>query len=436
MSRKEHFPFQFSSTKGRRIKAAFDGGQISSDAGVLLVREADRRLNLTKSLSRLVEDKRRCGSVEHSVESMVRQRVYGLCADYEDLVDFDELRNDPLWQCACGKEDVLAGKSTLSRFESRADRRLAFEANALLVESFIDSFAEAPEELVLDFDATDDPVHGHQEGRFFHGYYGHYCFLPLYVFCGDRLLTAYLRPSDRDAALHSGAILKLLVTRLRRQWPHVRIIFRGDSGFCRDRTLAWCDRNNVDYVVGLARNDVLLREISVLMEQARVEHERTGQKQRLFGGYIYGAKTWTLKRHVIAKAEHSDKGANPRFVVTSLEGNEQDIYEKIYCARGEMENRIKEQMTLFSDRTSAGLWWTNQWRLILSAYAYTLWECVRRVGLEGTKFVRAQCATLRLKFLKIGTLVQKGSRVLRLRLPSAFPHKELFIQAVARLRPT
>lgn len=350
MSREEHLSFRFSSSKGLRIKAAFDGGRISSDGGVLLVREADRRLDLTRGLSRLVNDKRRAGSIEHSVESMIRQRIYGLCADYEDLVDFDELRTDPLWQCACGRDEALAGKSTLSRFEGRADRRLAFEANALLVESFIDSFDEAPGELILDFDATDDPVHGHQEGRFFHGYYGHYCFLPLYVFCGDRLLTAYLRPSDRDAALHSAAILKLLVTRLRRQWPQVRIVFRGDSGFCRDRTLAWCDRNAVDYVVGLARNEVLIREIAPLMERARKEHEKTGEKQRLFGGYIYGAKTWTLKRHVIAKAEHSDKGANPRFVVTSLEGDDQDIYEKTYCGRGEMENRIKEQMTLFSDR--------------------------------------------------------------------------------------
>nr|WP_281388033.1 IS1380 family transposase [Puniceicoccus vermicola] len=250
------------------------------------------------------------------------------------------------------------------------------------------------------------------------------------------MLTAYLRPSDRDAALHSAAILKLLVARVRRQWPQVRIIFRGDSGFCRERTLAWCDRNGVDYVVGLARNEVLLREIAPLMERARQEHEKTGQKQRLFGGYIYGAKTWTLKRHVIAKAEHSDKGANHRFVVTSLEGNEQDIYQKIYCARGEMENRIKEQMTLFSERTSAGHWWANQWRLILSAYAYTLWECVRRIGLEGTKFVRAQCATLRLKFLKIGAVIDNGVRVLRLQLPSAFPLKDHFVQALARLRPT
>jgi len=334
--------FTFSSFKHRKVKARFDGGSISSDGGMMLVREADKRLGFTIAASKCLDDKRQKGKVEHPLLQLLRQRVYGLACGYEDANDFETLREDPLWQSLCEKDRSLDGKSTLGRFENTINREHAVKINELFIELFINSYAFAPTQIILDFDATDNPVHGKQEGRFFRGYYDSYCFLPLYVFCEDKLLCAYLRPSNQDAATHAAAILKLIVKRLRQVWPHTQIIFRADSGFCRDLILTWCDRNAVDYCVGLARNAVLIHEAEPYLEQAREEFERTGQKQRLFGPIIYGAKSWKLKRAVIVKAEHSEQGANPRFIVSSLEGKDQDIYDKIYCARGEMENRIKE----------------------------------------------------------------------------------------------
>ncbi len=330
----------------------------------------------------------------------------------------------------------FAGKSTLCRFENGVDRGLATGIHQVLLENFIASFKQAPKELILDFDATDDPVHGHQQGRFFHGYYDEYCFLPLYVFCGDQLLVAYLRESGQDSATHAAAILKLLVRRIRHQWPQVKIIFRADSGFCRDRILTWCDRHGVDYVVGVARNEVLLRESEPYLQQARNLYERTGQKQRLFGGIIYAAKSWTLHRHVICKAEHTHRGSNPRFVVSSLDAEDGDVYDHLYCARGDMENRIKEQMMLFSDRTSASRWWANQWRVLLSAMAYTLVEYIRRVGLKGTALAKAQCHSIRLKLFKIGTVIERTKSRVRLHLPSGYPLMEIFTQCLRCLRPT
>lgn len=367
---------------------------------------------------------------------MVRQRVYGMCSGDEDLNDFEELRHDALWQTACGVDQALAGKSTLCRFENKADRQLAVKVHEILVERFLASYAQAPQQIVLDFDATNDPVHGHQQGRFFHGYYDEYCFLPLYVFCNDMLLVAYLRESNRDAATHAAAILKLLVRRIRQQWPQVQIIVRADSGFCRDLMLTWCDRHGVDYVIGVARNAVLLDESKHYLEQARCQYEQTGQKQRIIGGIIYGAKSWTLRRHVICKAEHTDKGSNPRFVVSSLDAEDAIVYDDVYCARGDMENRIKEQMMLFSDRTSAHRWWANQWRLLLSALAYTLMETIRRVGLKGTAFAKAQCHQIRLKLIKLGTLIERSISRVRLRLPTGHPDKQTFIDCLQRLRPT
>ena len=432
----EQQSFGFSSTLGRRVSARFDGGDVSSDAGLMLVREADRQLKLTSAVGKLVPDPRQAGKIRHQAVTMIRQRVYGMCAGQEDLNDFDELRADPLWQTACEVDEPFAGKSTLCRFENQAGRKLAVDIHEVLVDRFMASFREPPEEIVLDFDATDDPVHGHQEGRFFHGYYDRYCFLPLYVFCNDQLLVAYLRRSGQDAATHAAAILKLLVGRIRRDWPRVRIVMRADSGFCRERILSWCDRNGIGYIIGLARNPVLLDSARTYLDEARERFGQSGTKQRLFGSFIYGAKSWRTKRHVICKAEHTDRGSNPRFVVTSLEGEEDHLYDKVYCARGEMENRIKEQMMLYSDRTSAHAWWANQWRVLLSALGYTLMETIRRVGLAGTAFARIQCQGLRLKLLKIGAIVERTKTRVRLHLPTGYPHKQLFIECLRRLRPT
>jgi Transposase DDE domain group 1 len=304
----------------------------------------------------------------------------------------------------------------------------------VLVEKFIAAFAEAPTELILDFDATDDRVHGRQEGRFFHGYYGDWCFLPLYVFCGEQLLVSYLRPSNIDAAKHSWAILKLLVQRLRRQWPGVRIIFRGDSGFCRWKMLRWCERHEVNYIVGLAQNARLNAMLAPLLAQAEAEHQSTREKARLFPDLDYAADTWDKTRRVVAKAEHTAQGDNPRFVLTNLAGGAQALYDEVYCARGEMENRIKEQqLGLFADRTSCHDWWANQFRLLLSSCAYVLMEAIRRLGLAGTELARAQVQTIRLKLLKIGTVILRNTRRIRLLLSSAYPHQELFWRVCRRL---
>lgn len=426
--------FEFPSFDRRKIEASFQGGDVSSDGGVMLLREADRRLGLTRALDAALPDPRDPDMITHEQVDLLRQRIYGLALGYEDLNDHDTLRHDLAWQSAVERDRALGSSPTLCRLEARASRRSAVAMHEVLVEKFIGSFAAAPAELVLDFDATDDRVHGLQEGRFFHGYYGDWCFLPLYVFCGEQLLVSYLRPSNVDAARHSWAILKLLVTRLRREWPEVKLIFRGDSGFCRWKMLRWCERHGVDYVVGLAKNARLLALADELARQAAAGHEQSGQKQRLFAWVDYAAGTWDLERRVIAKAEHSEKGANPRFVVTSLEGDAQAIYDEIYCARGEMENRIKEQqLGLFADRTSCHGWWANQLRLLLSSAAYVLLETIRRVGLRGTELCKAQAGTIRLKLLKIGTVIVRNTRRIRLLFSSAYPYAGLLRTALARL---
>jgi len=418
----------FTSAKRRRVEADFEGGAVSSEAGLLLVREADRELGLIRSIARRLHDGRQEGKVQHSVETMLRQRVMALCAGWEDLNDAEQLRHDPVHQLAAGS-DELASAPTLCRFENGQSRATAWAVNAALVEQFIASYAKPPAYLILDFDGTDTPVHGQQEGRFFHGYYDCHCFLPLYVFCGDRLLVAYLRPSNIDPARHAAAILKLLVTRLRQVWPRTKIVFRADSGFCRDLLLGWCDQHEVKYIVGIARNERLLMFGAKLMRQAEREFERTGEKQRLFGAFDYAALTWRRLRWVIAKAEHTDKGANPRFVITNIVGDAQRLYDRRYCARGEMENRVKEQMMLFADRVSAHRWWANQWRLLLSALAYTLMEAVRRLALQGTELAEATVGTIRTKLVKIGAVVDRKLSLIRLHLSSHHPLQALFRHA-------
>jgi hypothetical protein len=314
-------------------------------------------------------------------------------------------------------------------------RRALWKISEALVDVFVGSHKNPPKKLVLDFDATDDPVHGDQLGGVFHGYYGGYCFLPLYVFCGEFLLAAYLRPGDSDPAGHAWGILALLVKKLRRAWPKVKIVFRGDSGFCRPQILEWCDKEKVDYIVGIGKNKVLLRASQGLIDQSAERYDRTGKKQRLFDDFDYAAGTWKRSRRVIVKAEHTAKGSNPRYVVTSLTGAPQYLYDKEYCARGEMENRIKEQqLYLFADRTSCMNWLPNQFRMLLSGIAYTLLQTIRRLGLCGTELAHARCDTIRLKLLKIGAAVVENTRRIRFLLSSAYPWQRLFRQVVANMK--
>jgi hypothetical protein len=424
----------FSSFDRRRIEADFQGGDVSSDGGLMLLREADRRLGLIEALDGVLLDPRNPELITHRQIDLLRQRIYGLAAGYEDLNDHDTLRNDLVWQSAVERDTALASSPTLCRLENRADRRAAWKFHEVLLEKFIASHRQAPEELVLDFDATDDRVHGNQQGRFFHGYYGDWCFLPLYVFCGEQLLASYLRPSRIDASRHTRAVLKLLVKGLRRAWPKVKIILRADSGFCRRRLLSWCERNEVGYLIGLAKNARLNALAAELQAKAQEQFKATGEKQRLFGDVQYRSGKWNCQRRVIAKAEVTEKGPNPRYVVTNLEGGAQALYDEGYCARGEMENRIKEQqLGLFADRTSCSAWWANQFRLLLSSCAYVLMETVRRIGLEGSELARAQVGTIRLKLLKIGTVIVRNTRRIRLFFASAYPYRELFSQACKRL---
>lgn len=419
---------QFPGFKRRKVEASFSGGHVSSDAGgYLLLRQVDRRLGLFKQVSLSLIDPRRKKSCDHDLTSLLRQRVYGLALGYEDVNDHDPLRHDLALQTAIEKDSVLASASTLCRLENRADRETAWAIHRVMVDKFISSFKRTPHKLILDFDATDDKVHGKQEGRFFHGYYDSYCFLPLYVFCGEQLLVSYLRPSKIDGARHAWAILSLLVQRFRQVWPKVKIIFRGDSGFCRHKMLSWCEHKKVGYIVGLARNNRLNAFSQELQKKAEELFQKTGNKQRLFGEFRYAAKTWSRKRRVIVKAEHTGKGSNPRYIVSNLEGDPQWLYDKLYCARGDMENRIKEQqLDLFADRTSCHHWWANQFRLLLASLAYILLEAIRRLALRGTEMAKAQCSTIRLKLLKAGAVITKNTRRIRFLLSSAYPYQKLF----------
>jgi hypothetical protein len=426
---------EFSSCRGRKVQADFGGGEVSSDGGLLLLREVDRKIQLTKRAADLIPDDRQSGKVRHKMEQMVAQRIMTLAQGYEDLNDHDELRHDPLLQTAAGTTGELASSPTLCRMENQADRPCAMAMNELLVDLFIESHRTPPKELILDFDATDDPVHGRQEGRFFHGYYDRYCFLPLYVFCGSQPLLAWLRPSNIDGARGAWMVLRWLVKRLRRAWPEVRLIWRADSGFCRWRMLQWSDRHDVDYIVGLAKNQRLTSLTSDLLDEAEERWKRTGEKQRTFQWIEYGASTWDRSRRVIAKAEHSDKGRNPRFVVTSLEGDCRTLYDEVYCARGDMENRIKEQqLGLFADRTSCHAWWPNQLRLLMSTLAYVLIDTLRRHALKGTEWSKRQATTLRVCLLKIGAVIVRNTRRVMVHLSSSWPGREQFIAAHQKLR--
>jgi hypothetical protein len=425
----------FKGVKGRKVAAIFSGQTITSDGGGMLLRAADDAIGLLSRVGRCFSDLRRKASCAHSVENLLRQRVYALALGYEDLNDHDALRHDPALQTAVGRDVDMASASTLCRFENSVDAKSLWALSSVLVDACIGSHKTAPEEIILDFDATDDAVHGRQEGRFFHGYYDHYCFLPLYVFCGEHLLAAYLRPSNIDSAKHSLGILGLLVKRIRAAWPKTRIIFRGDSGFCRWKLMRWCESHNVEYILGLAKNKRLIHEAQPLLDEVQECFLQTGKKQKQFSETYYAASTWDKQRRVIIKAEHLEKGSNPRFVVTSLPGAADEIYQQ-YCARGEMENRIKEQqLCLFADRTSCSKWLPNQFRVLLSALAYTLLNTIRQKALAGTELARARCDTIRLKLLKIGASVVRNTRRVILMLSESCPYKALFCLAAARLQP-
>ncbi|MHB1199952.1 MAG: IS1380 family transposase [Polaromonas sp.] len=421
---------------GRRIvEGRFDGGSMTGDGGIMLLGETDRKLGLIEAAARCIADPRNPLLIKHAVRDMLRQRVYGLALGWEDLSDHGALRGDVAMQTAVGVERGVASAPTLCRLEKWADPQTAWRLHKVLVEQFIASFKAPPEELVLDFDATDNPLYGQQEGRFFHGYYDGYCYLPLYVFCGQQLLCAYLRPSRIDGAKHAAAILKLLVRRLRQKWPQVRIVFRGDSGFCRQRIINYCERSGVNYIIGLARN-ARLQAITEFLELAmKDEFAHSGIKQREVGEFVYAAQSWARERRVITRLEFGAQGNNPRYVVTNLTGQAKALYDDLYCQRGEAENRIKEaQVGLFATRTSCQYFQSNQLRVLLAALGYVLIERLRALALRGTALANAQVDTLRIKLLKVAAVVTRNTRRIRLYLASNWPSADIFAHAMRVLR--
>jgi len=441
--------FEFAAHFSRRVLAEFSADRLTTDGGSPLLRQVDRRIGLLHRFASCFLDRRDPLRIEHSVAEMVSQRVYALALGYEDLNDHEQLRHDPLLGLLAGRRELdspLAGKSTLNRLElSRANQastryhKIGYSSEKidhLLVDLFLESHARRPRRIVLDLDSTDIPVHGHQERRFFHGYYNSYCYLPLYIFAGDHLLCARLRPADQDGAAGAVAEVERIVSQIRQRLPGVEILVRADSGFCREELMSWCEEHHVDYILGLARNERLRRLLERPMREARQQYEATGRAARVFTEFRYRThKSWSRWRRVIGKAEYIPGKENPRFVVTSLaEGEPQSLYEKLYCARGEMENRIKEQLCLFADRLSTETMHANQLRLYLSAMAYTLLEALRRLALRGTEWAEAQVDTLRLRLLKIAAQVQISARRIRLRYSQAYPWKLLFAHAWAALR--
>ncbi len=441
---------EFSCVEGRRVVAGFDGGTVSSDGGALLLKRTDEAIHLVERLAGCFRDGRDQGAIEHSVRTLIGQRVFGIALGYEDLNDHDELRHDPVMGTLIGKLEArrkdcapLAGKSTLNRLELHPLEGMSryhkirpdgVAIERLFVDLFLDAHRAAPTEIVLDLDATDDPLHGHQEGRFFHGYYDGYCYLPLYIFCGEHLLAAKLRRSNIDAAAGAREEVERIVTHIRTRWPEVAIILRADSGFAREELMSWCEQNAVDYVFGLARNSRLERAIGAELQAAAEESGQTHRPARRFKELVYCTrKSWSRPRRVVGKAEQTGDKANPRFVVTSLSMSDlpaRELYEELYCARGEMENRIKEaQLDLFADRLSTATFRANQLRLWLASAAYVLMHALRRVGLAGTALARACANTIRLRMLKIGAVVTVSVRRVKLAMSSACPQQGEFIAA-------
>jgi hypothetical protein len=436
----------------RQVSARFSERQLSTEGGALLLRETDRKIGLLARVSKCFSDYRHPGLIEHELGELLAQRIYGLALGYEDLNDHEELRRDPLLALTTGKrklEEPLAGKSTLNRLELTPagsplhDRyhKITYSTeavDALLVDIFLEAHGKAPRQIVLDLDVTDTPLYGQQEDRFFHGYYNEYCYLPLYIFCGEHLLCARQRASNQDASAGSGEEVERIVNQIRRRWPKVRIILRADSGFCREELMAWCEQNRVDYVFGLARNSRLQRKIAAQLQAAKQAQETTGKAARVFAEFSYRTrKSWSRSRRVVAKAEYLEKGENPRFVVTSLPAESWEaaaLYEKTYCGRGEMENRIKEQLSLFADRMSTESMRANQLRLYFSSLAYVLVHALRRLALAGTQWAQAQVHTIRLRLLKIAAEVRLSVRRIWVTFSNAYPWKDIFAAAWIALR--
>lgn len=458
-------PIEFQDLGRRKVTGNFDGGDISSDGGSLLLREVEKHTRIIEQFAQCFADHRNLSFVEHPLRDLIAQRVYALALGYEDINDHDDLRTDPMLAVLVGKEDpkgenrqrerdrgkALAGKSTLNRLELRpADakpderyKKIALDEEAVarfFVDVFIQAHSEPPETIVLDLDATDDPLHGKQEGRFFHGYYDEYCYLPLYIFSGEHLLCAKLRQSNIDGAAGSVEEVERITKQLREPWPDVRIILRGDSGFCRENLMVWCEgQERVDYIFGLAKNSRLLRAIEDELQEAKRIYEETGRSARVFADFMYQTlDSWNRERRVVGKAEHLAKGPNPRFVVTSLSRSEfeaRELYEDFYCARGDMENRIKEQQNhMFADRTSSGKMRANQLRLWFSSVAYLLMHALRREGLAGTEMEKAQCNTIRLKLLKIGAVIRVTVRRIWVSLSESYPYARIFRRVYERLQ--
>ena len=456
--------FDFQGLGSRTVTARFDGGAISSDAGGLLLREVEAKTGILRRLATCFDDYRDPELVEHTVYDLLAQRIFALALGYEDLNDHETLRHDPLLAVLVGKADptgqdrcnprdcgkALAGKSTLNRLELTpvgADEKSRYkkvvarhrDIESFFVETFLALHSVPPKEIVLDLDATDDPIHGHQLGRFFHGYYDHYCYLPLYIFCGEHLLCAKLRPADIDGAAGAVKQLRKIVEQIRSAWPEMRIIVRGDSGFCRENLMRWCEENCVDYVLGLAKNARLRRVLGRELHEVKLQFEATGRAARVFRDFTYKTrKSWSRERRVVGKAEHLSKGGNPRFVVTSLSEKEVEartLYEDLYCARGEMENRIKEQqLCLFADRTSCATMRANQLRLWLSSVAYTLLATLREFGLHATEMATARCDTIRLKLFKLGALIRVTVRRVWISFSESCPYQQVFAQVYENLR--
>jgi hypothetical protein len=455
---------EFQGVGCRKVEASFDGGHLSSEGGALLLRETDSRFDVIARLSSCFTDHRDQDAVEHEVEELLRQRIFGLALGYEDLNDHDALRRDPLLALASGKKDIegkkrrcpedrgnpLASASSLNRLELTPEdangdsryKKIVYHGDRiddLMVSLFLESFEETPEEIVLDFDATDIPVHGEQESRFFHGYYKNYCYLPLYVTCGDEVLVAKLRPSNIDASAGTVPVLKRLVKAIRARFPKARIILRGDSGFTRDAIMAWCEANDIYYVLGLAKNERLIKRIEKAMDTAKFRQCLTGVAAREFTDFSYRTlNSWSRTRHVIGKAEVLSKGTNPRFIVSNLPedyATPQELYEKIYCARGDMENRIKEQqLDLFATRTSTHTMRANQLRLWFSAMAYTLMRRLRSAALPNTRMAKATCGTIRCNLLKIAAQIKVSVRRVVVHLPTVCPYQDLFLRTWHVLR--
>jgi Transposase DDE domain group 1 len=457
---------------GRDLVWRFDGGDITSDGGALLLRKVEQRTGIVRRFAACFTDYRKPEQIEHPLLDLIMQRVFGLALGYEDLNDHDQLRADPMLAVALGKDDIkgeqrrrmqdrgkaLAGKSTLNRLELTAPdydghrrqkdsdkpetKKIVVDPesiDALLVDLFLEAHAQPPEQITLDLDATDDVLYGHQEGRFYHGYYRDYCYLPLYVFCGQHLLCSRLRMSNIDASADCLQELEPVVARIRQRWPEVKIRLRGDAGFCREKLMAWCESQGMDYIFGLAQNPRLKKQIEPQMAEAEQQYQNTQAPARVFSEFLYATQdTWSRPRRVIAKAEHLDKGANPRFVVTSLTAEQiaaQELYEKEYCARGDCpENRIKEQqLDLFADRTSTGKMWSNQLRLYFSSITYVLLQTLRRTALAGTELANAQCGTIRLKLLKIGAQIRVTVRKVWISLAEGYPCAALFARVMGTL---